>query len=188
MKNLALHPKIIISIVLSIGILFYIFSKILSNDSINAIEKTAKVIRETKKIHNFAKQLNEISKSKDKTTEATGSDKNNNIDSSEYYKFYTKSQLSEMKKYCMRWHNSETDQPYHAIDQAVYKWHGHISYGEFMNIVKNGVEITTKKGIYKVTEEWSAPTGNVSGVNRAATIIKTSPELLRELNKLKFKK
>jgi len=187
MKNIALSPKIIFSIVLSIGILFYIFSKILSTDSIKAIEKTAKVIRETKKIHNFAKELNEVAKSSDKTTEATGNDKNNNIDSSEYYKYYTKAQLSEMKKYCLPVFGEHKTE-FHAIDRAVDRWHGHISFDEFMNTVKNGVEITTKKGIFKVTEKWSAPTGYISGEKKAATIYKTSPELLRELNKLKIKK
>jgi len=180
MKNLVLHPKIIISIVLSIGILFYIFSKILSNDSIKAIEKTAKVIRETKKIHNFAKTLNEVAKNSDKTTEATNNDKNNKIDSSEYYKFYSKSQLSEMKKCCLPvYKNGKLE--FHAVDQAVFKWHGKISYEEFMNTFKSK-QFVTKKGLYRITEKWSMPMVEHNDGLRAGTIHNTNNYLKTFLN------
>ena len=88
-----------------------------------------------------------------------------------------------MKRYCNKRYPSENKFEYHAIDRAVYKWKGQISFEEFMNTVKNGRLIENNAGKFWVTEKWTCPLMEVSGKNKATTIYRTGKELLIKLKK-----
>ncbi len=175
MKNLAVaktiffRPKfpiiILILIMLSVGIK-------ISYESFCEYRKINHFVYFCEKVSDFVK--NETITENSKTTESE-------FDSSQYFQFYTKEQLTELKKICFWRSRSDGKQGYehHAIDRAVGKWKG-IPYQELMETFRKENLCTDKDGEwFFVATKWSAPALKQDGIFKPATILRTTNKHLK---------
>lgn len=165
-----------------IVLLYVTIKQLFSNESRIIIKEAVTVVRDVKNAISLVEKVDEVSKeisNENVTTEENFSITNNNEpDSSEYFKYYTKEQLTEMKKICLRKSRSDGKEGYehHAIDQAVSKWKG-IPYREFMETFAKGKFHKDKSGIYRITKKWTIPLVEHSGSFRSTTIYETDKYL-----------
>ncbi len=98
------------------------------------------------------------------------------FDSSQFFQFYTKNQLTELKKICFWRARTDGKQGYehHAINQSVEKWKG-VPFDEFMETIRKENFCADKDGkTYFITEKWTIPAVKQDGIFKPATIFRTT--------------
>jgi|GEM_PF-3059396 len=98
------------------------------------------------------------------------------FDSSQFFQFYTKNQLTELKKICFWRARTDGKQGYehHAINRAIEKWKG-IPFEELCETIRKENLCTDKNGEwFFISTKWTAPAEKQNGIFKPTTIFRTT--------------